>query len=39
MPDLLLLDGNPLNDISLLRGQGDGLRLIMKDGRIHKDLS
>ena len=39
MADLLLLDGNPLNDISLLRGQGDGLRLIMKDGRIHKDLS
>ena len=37
--DLLLLDGNPLEDIHLLRGQGDHLRLIMKDGRIHKDLS
>ena len=37
--DLLLLDGNPLDNIDLLRGQGDGLRLIMKDGRIHKELS
>ena len=36
--DLLLVDGNPLENIDLLRGQGDRLLLIMKDGRLHKDL-
>jgi imidazolonepropionase-like amidohydrolase len=35
--DLLLIDGNPLDDIGLLRGQGGSILLLMKDGRIFKD--
>lgn len=34
--DLLAVEGNPLEDLGLLAGQGDGLALIMKDGRIVK---
>lgn len=36
--DLLLIDGNPLDSIDLLRGQGESIVLTMKDGRIFKDL-
>ena len=36
--DLLLIDGNPLENIDLLRGQGGSIQLMMKDGRILKDL-
>lgn len=36
--DLLLIDGNPLDNIDLLRGQGESIALTMKDGRILKDL-
>ena len=34
--DLLLVDGNPLNDISCLLGQGDHIEVIMKDGKLYK---
>lgn len=34
--DLLLVDGNPLQDISVLAGAGDGLAAIMKGGHFHK---
>lgn len=34
--DLLLVDGNPLADISLLAANGDRLLAIMVDGRFHK---
>lgn len=34
--DLLLVDGNPLSDISVLGGQGEKLAIIMKGGRFHK---
>jgi imidazolonepropionase-like amidohydrolase len=34
--DLLLVDGNPLTDISCLLGQGDHIEVIMKDGKIYK---
>jgi imidazolonepropionase-like amidohydrolase len=34
--DLLVVDGNPLEDISVLGSGGDRLRIIMKDGRFHK---
>jgi imidazolonepropionase-like amidohydrolase len=34
--DLLLVDGNPLEDISLLARNGDGLVIVMQNGRIHK---
>ncbi|MGL4291118.1 MAG: amidohydrolase family protein [Phreatobacter sp.] len=35
--DLLLVDGNPLENITLMQDPGRNLLLIMKDGRIHKD--
>jgi imidazolonepropionase-like amidohydrolase len=35
--DLLLLDGNPLQDISVFERSAQTLRLIMKDGVIYKD--
>ncbi|MBK7469913.1 MAG: amidohydrolase family protein [Betaproteobacteria bacterium] len=35
--DLLVVDGNPLEDLTLLQEQGRYLPLIMKAGKIHKD--
>ncbi|MGB6104793.1 MAG: amidohydrolase family protein [Pusillimonas sp.] len=35
--DLLVVDGNPLEDISLLAQDGGSLRLIMKEGRLYKN--
>jgi len=35
--DILLVDGNPMKDISLLGDNGKNLALIMKDGRIYKN--
>ena len=37
LADLLLVDGNPLEDISLLAANGAGLAAIMKEGRFHKN--
>jgi imidazolonepropionase-like amidohydrolase len=34
--DLLVVDGNPLRDISLLAANGRGLSVIMKGGRFEK---
>ncbi len=34
--DLLLVDGDPLENIDLLQHQGTHLSMIMKDGEIHK---
>lgn len=34
--DLVVVDGNPFEDISLLGSGGDRLSVIMKDGRFHK---
>jgi imidazolonepropionase-like amidohydrolase len=34
--DLLVLDGNPLEDMSVLGSGGDRISIIMKDGRFHK---
>ncbi len=34
--DLLLVDGNPLDDLRLLTGQGVHLSVIMQSGRFHK---
>jgi len=36
--DLLLVDGNPLEDVSLLADPDARLVVIMKDGKIHKSL-
>jgi len=35
--DLLLVDGNPLRDLSVLQEQGKYLAAIMKGGRFHKN--
>lgn len=34
--DMLIVDGNPLKDISLLADPDKNLKLIMKDGKIYK---
>jgi imidazolonepropionase-like amidohydrolase len=34
--DILVVDGNPLEDISVLASNGDRLSIIMKDGAFHK---
>lgn len=35
--DLLVVDGNPLEDVSLLQGQGENLSVIMKNGDFVKN--
>ena len=35
--DMLLVDGNPLEDINLIADPDKNFKLIMKDGRIHKN--
>lgn len=35
--DLIVVNGDPLKDVSLLAGQGEALDLIMKDGVIYKN--
>lgn len=35
--DLLLIDGNPLDDIALLTQHDTAIKLIMQDGVIHKN--
>jgi imidazolonepropionase-like amidohydrolase len=35
--DILLVDGNPLEDIMLLVNPEKNLRLIMKDGKVYKN--
>jgi imidazolonepropionase-like amidohydrolase len=36
LADILVIEGNPLEDISILERPEEVLRLIMKDGRVHK---
>jgi imidazolonepropionase-like amidohydrolase len=36
--DLLVIDGNPLEDLGLLERTDESLLLILKEGRIVKDL-
>jgi imidazolonepropionase-like amidohydrolase len=35
--DLLLVDGNPLDDLSVIANPEKNLRVVMKDGRFYKD--
>ncbi len=35
--DLLVLDGNPLDDLAVLRDPDRRLKAVVKDGRFHKD--
>jgi imidazolonepropionase-like amidohydrolase len=37
LADLLVLNGNPLDDIHLLEDPAKNLAVVMKDGRIHKN--
>jgi imidazolonepropionase-like amidohydrolase len=37
LADLLLVDGNPLENIALVADPGRNFRVIMKDGRIYKN--
>jgi imidazolonepropionase-like amidohydrolase len=37
LADLLLVDGNPLDDLTLLGDPEKNLVVIMKDGKVHKD--
>ena len=39
LADLLLVGGNPLEDLSLLENSERNLLVIMKDGKIYKDLN
>jgi len=36
--DILVVDGNPLKDISLIADPDRTMKFIMKDGRVHKNL-
>lgn len=38
LADLLLVDGNPIEDIHLLEDPARNLRVIVKDGKILKNL-
>ena len=35
--DLLLVDGNPVRDVSVLADYENNIRLIMKDGDVYKN--
>jgi imidazolonepropionase-like amidohydrolase len=37
LADLLVIDGNPLEDIALVARPDKNLMVIMKDGKIYKD--
>ncbi len=37
--DLLIVNGDPLANLALLEGQGENLSLIMKAGRIYREIS
>jgi imidazolonepropionase-like amidohydrolase len=35
--DLIVVDGNPLDDIGVLENDGAHIRMVMRDGMIFKD--
>ena len=37
LADLIVLDGDPVKDIAVLSGGGEGVRLVMKGGTVYKD--
>ncbi len=37
LADLIVIDGDPAADISALAGEGETVRLVMKDGTVFKD--
>jgi imidazolonepropionase-like amidohydrolase len=38
LADLLVIDGNPIEDIELVAKPDKSLMVIMKDGKIYKDI-
>jgi imidazolonepropionase-like amidohydrolase len=38
LADLLLVDGNPVEDITLMADPGKNFLVIMKGGRLYKDV-
>jgi len=38
LADLLLIDGDPLTNISLLEDPGKNFLVIIKDGKVYKNL-
>jgi len=36
--NMLVIDGNPLEDISLIADPDQTMKLVMKDGSIHKNV-
>jgi imidazolonepropionase-like amidohydrolase len=38
LADLILVDGNPLEDLSLIANPGEKFVVIMKDGKVYKNL-
>ncbi len=38
LADILLIDGNPIEDLKILQDPENNLHLIMKDGKIFKNL-
>ena len=39
LADLLLVDGNPLENIKLFEDRGKNFLVIMKDGKLYKNLA
>ncbi len=39
LADLIVVDGNPLEDLSLFTERGENVHLVIKDGRIYKEIS
>ena len=39
LADLLLVDGNPLQNIKLVEDPGKNFIVIMKDGQVYKNIS
>jgi imidazolonepropionase-like amidohydrolase len=37
LADILVVDGNPLNDISIMTDPNDNIQFIMKDGQVYKN--
>jgi len=35
--DMILLDGNPLEDVNVIKNYADGFKVIMKDGKVWKN--
>jgi imidazolonepropionase-like amidohydrolase len=37
LADLLLVDGNPLDDLDLVADPAENFKVIMKDGKVYKN--